>query len=635
MKKSIRLRTRALARFSAPALSVLSLAVAASVQAQGIEVNPVVVSAMRMEQPLSDVLSSMSVITRADIDKSQSASLADLLQGQAGFEFARYGGSGATTSLFLRGQDSKNVAIFVDGVRTQVDAYSSLTVTDMPLSQIDRIEVLHGNAGALYGESAIGGVINIYTRKGKGDPKGYGSISYGSRNTSNMNVGYGGGESDYSFNFNAGHEASDGMSSIAPATRVNPDKDGYRKKFLAGNVEKKISNDLTLGLRFNANWTAVDTDDAYALSAQDIQQFKTKNESVGMFVRQAISDKWVSVLDLTDAKYTNKDMLNGVPYSAGDGSGYNGLMKGNQKAVRWSNTYQFQPKTQANFGLDYQDEKFSAMGDDAYEVKRQTGGYFAGVLHQIDKLSIQTNLRRDSVSVVNAPAAGQSHSNDSSAITGLIGVGYQLEQNWRLTSSVSTGFRAPAAAEISSSPSLKPEKHLSEEVGIVYSAEKTLARLTYFESSTKDAIGYTGTWGCTQNCYENIAQASNKGFESSVRSHWIGNSVNLSLTFQDPINEVTGKQLSLRARHYGSFDISRPVGGYEIGSKVYASGARANAGPMGGGYALVSFYVSRKIDNDWTARVKLENAFDREYQLIKGYNTPGRGIYATLQYQPK
>ncbi len=631
MKKSIRVRA------FAPALSVLSLAVAASVQAQGIEVNPVVVSASRMEQPLSDVLSSVSVITRADIDKSQAASLADLLQGQAGFEFARYGGPGATTSLFLRGQDSKNVAIFVDGVRTQVDAYSSLTVTDMPLSQIDRIEVLHGNAGALYGESAIGGVINIYTRKGKGDPKGYGSISYGSRNTSNMNVGYGGRQSDYSFNFNAGHEASDGMSSIAPATSVNPDKDGYRKKFLAGNVDKKISNDLTIGLRFNANWSAVDTDDAYALSAQDIQQFKTKNESVGMFVRQAISDKWVSVLDLTDAKYTNKDMLNGVPYSAGDLSGYNGLMKGNQKAARWSNTYQLQPKTQANFGLDYQDEKFSAMGDAAYEVKRQTSGYFAGVLHQVDKLSIQTNLRRDGVSVANTSASGQYQSNDSSATTGLIGVGYQLEQNWRLTSSVSTGFRAPAAAEISSSPSLKPEKHQSEEVGIVYSAEKTLARLTYFESSTKDAIGwaYTGNGSCTQNCYENIAQASNKGFESSVRSQWMGNSVNLSLTFQDPINEVTGKQLSLRARHYGSFDISRPVGGYEIGSKVYASGARANAGPMGGGYALVSFYVSRKIDNDWTARVKLENAFDREYQLIKGYNTPGRGIYATLQYQPK
>jgi len=104
MKKSIRLRTRALARFSAPALSVLSLAVAASVQAQGIEVNPVVVSASRMEQPLSDVLSSVSVITRADIDKSQAVTLADLLQGEAGFEFGRNGGLGATTSFFCVGK---------------------------------------------------------------------------------------------------------------------------------------------------------------------------------------------------------------------------------------------------------------------------------------------------------------------------------------------------------------------------------------------------------------------------------------------------------------------------------------------------------------------------------------------------
>ena len=109
MKKSIR------ARAFAPALSVLSLAVAASVQAQMLEINPVVVSATLMEQPLSQVLSSVSVITRQDIEKTQAATLADLLQGEAGFEFGRNGGPGTVTSFFLRGQNSSNVALLIDG----------------------------------------------------------------------------------------------------------------------------------------------------------------------------------------------------------------------------------------------------------------------------------------------------------------------------------------------------------------------------------------------------------------------------------------------------------------------------------------------------------------------------------------
>jgi len=182
MKKSIRLRARAFA----PALSVLSLAVAVSVQAQGIEVNPVVVSASRIEQPLSQVLSSVSVITRADIDKSQAATLADLLQGEAGFEFGRNGGPGTTTSFFLRGQDSINTVVLIDGVRAQVDQIGAIQMTDFPLHQIERVEILKGNVSALYGNGAIGGVINVITRENKGSPKAYGSASLGSYSTQKL-----------------------------------------------------------------------------------------------------------------------------------------------------------------------------------------------------------------------------------------------------------------------------------------------------------------------------------------------------------------------------------------------------------------------------------------------------------------
>ena len=129
------------ARRNALELSALAVSLigAFQAQAQALELDPVVVSAARTEQALSDVLPSVSVVTRQDIEKSQAASLADLLQGEAGVEFGRNGGPGSTTSFFLRGQDSKNVVLMIDGVRAQTDGIGALQITDLPLHQIERI----------------------------------------------------------------------------------------------------------------------------------------------------------------------------------------------------------------------------------------------------------------------------------------------------------------------------------------------------------------------------------------------------------------------------------------------------------------------------------------------------------------
>ena len=188
----------------------------------------VMVTATRVEQPLADVLSSVSVITRADIERSQAQSLADLLQGEAGFEFARNGGPGAVTSFFLRGQNSINSVIVVDGVRSSVDQIGSLLVIDIPLQQIERIEILRGNASALYGDAAVGGVISITTLTGKGKAQAYGSVGLGTSNTRQLQAGYAGVFEGVRLNLNLGQSASDGFSAIDSGKKVNanPDKDG-------------------------------------------------------------------------------------------------------------------------------------------------------------------------------------------------------------------------------------------------------------------------------------------------------------------------------------------------------------------------------------------------------------------------
>ncbi len=626
MKKSIRLSARGFA----PALSVLSLAVVASVQAQSIEVNPVVISASRMEQPLSDVLSSVSVITRADIDKSQAVSLADLLQGEAGFEFGRTGGPGATTSFFLRGQESKSLVVLIDGVRSQIDGNGSLTVTDVPLAQVERIEVLRGNAGALYGESAIGGVINIITRAGKDAPRAYGTAYAGSYRTEGLDVGYGGRSQDTSFDLNAGYSGAAGFSAMDPTgrARVNPDRDGYRNRFAGAKVEQKIDGTLKVGVRANMkeSWTDYDNSSAPDVST-DLHQFKIKTDSVGGYLKKSVNDKWSTNFDLTSANYSYETIKNGTV-------GSTGYYDGHQDVLRWSNAYELFPATSFVFGVDMAKEKFTQSN--SYDMTRNLTGYFAGLLAKEGKWSFQANARHDALTL-DRIASGVSTNKSYSSDNYLLGAGYQLNEQWRATSTMSTGFRAPSAAELygwGGNANLKPETHRSEEVGLVYSRADALMRLVYFQTRTNDAIGYDSNW-----TNANVGEIRNKGYELTARSQLMGNTVKGSLVLQDPWNVTDNYLPGRRAKQYGSIDVSRWIQAHEVGVKVFASSQRADfnmsQSPMLPGYSTVAFYVSRKIDADWTGRVKLENAFNRHYELAGGYNTPGRGVYATLQYQPK
>jgi vitamin B12 transporter len=641
MKKSIRLRARAFA----PALSVLSLAVAASVQAQGIEVNPVVISATRIEQPLSEVLSSVSVITRQEIEKSQAASLADLIQGEAGVEFGRTGGPGSTTSFFLRGQNSTNLVILIDGVRSQVDSYGNLQITDIPLQQVERVEVLRGNASALYGNAAVGGVINILTRQGKGEPTVYGSATYGSRGTANLAVGYSGSNEDSKFDINAGRNHYRGMSSMDSQInpRVNPDNDGYTNQYFSGKFEKKIESSLTLGARLTTTLAQVSTDSGEAADpsngvigdlATDVQKFKKKTDSVGVYAKKVVSDNLLSTLDVSQSTLKYEDFKNGTRYYSGYGETWqNGLIEGTQNAVRWFNSYQLTPIVKAAFGADWESENLSAVGNDPYSLKRESRGYFGGVTASIERLSLQANLRKDSLDVSHNQYNLDSNSKPA-ATSGLLGAGYQLNQKWRLTSTMSTGFRAPGTAEIASSSTLKPESHTSKEAGVSYTSDLSFARVVYFQTETKDAIAYGGA---PDYALSNIGKVQNEGVEASARVVWGGHSLKASYVHQDPWNVSGDKPLARRAREYGSLDFSRTIQMYDVGVKVYASGSRTDGATANtlAGYALWTLYASKKIDNEWTARVKLENVFDRQYQLAYGFNTPGRGIYATLQYQPK
>jgi vitamin B12 transporter len=612
----------------APAVSVLALSLLVG-QAHSLELNPVVVSATRTEQALSEVLSSVSVITRQEIEKSQAPSLADLLQGETGFEFGRNGGPGSTTSFFLRGQNSINVVVLIDGVRSQVDGIGALQVTDMPLAQIERIEILRGNASALYGDAAVGGVISIWTRQGKGEPAAYGSVTLGSRNTYGMHAGVGGTVNDLSFNVQGGRSGSDGFSAMIPSmnARVNPDNDGYIKEYVSAKLDKKVDAGLNMSLRLQSTRAKADYDSGSSFAGDkpsDINLLKSHNDQASLYARKAITDHWVSALDFSHSSLGYENTKNSILLN-------DGTLKGTQDALRWFNTVQARTQSSISFGIDKSLDHYSASGNYGYGMRREGMGYFAGLTEKMDRWTFQVNARRDQIQLSRTDDYG-TVSSVQNINSGLLGLGYTLTSAWRLTATVSTGFRAPTAYEVSTNTQVKSENYASKEVGASYAAGDALARLVYFQTDTRDAIDYDKNYRAV-----NIGQTENTGLEATLQSQWMGNNIKASMVNQDPRNVTLGMPQARRAKTYGSLDISRPLAGYDIGAKLYASGERKDSpysSTMLGGYSVLSFYASQKIDERWSARVRLENVFDKQYQLASGYNTPGRGLFATLRYSP-
>lgn len=621
------------ARRLAPASLALSALVACAAlgsSAHALEINPIVISASRVEQPLSQALSSVSVITRAEIEKSQAPSLADLLQGEAGFEFGRNGGPGTTTSFFLRGQNSTHLAVLIDGARVQVDSIGALQQLDLPLGMIERIEILRGNASALYGDAAVGGVISITTRSGRGQPALYGRQGVGSRNSLESQLGYGGQQGDWRYDLFAGRQRSSGFSAINAQQQpgANPDRDGSTTESVGGKFERRWGENTTVGLRLNAMRASVDTDNAWAASPQDVQQFKKSNQSVAVNWRQALSADWTSQLDVSHAELRYEDFNNGqrLPFY--------GLFEGRQDAVRWAHTWQATRDSTVLLGIDSAVDRFEVDQGAAYTMRREAQGYFAGLTQRWSPWTLQLNARHDSVNLdYSAPGEARS-TRRVSADTALVGLGYALSPRWSLNGSVSSGFRAPTASEVSKNPGLSPETHHSSEVGATYSTEQLLLRVVHFDTRTQDAIVYKPLTGWDYT-YESVGRLNNRGQEATLRARWQGYTLKASAVSQNPWNAVAQKPLDRRARHYGSLDVSRPLGEYELGARVYVAGARNDGSRVLDAYSLWSFYASRRIDEQWVARVRLDNAFDKAYQLAWGYNTPGRGVFATLQYSPR
>lgn len=582
----------------------------------------VVVTATRVPQAQSQTLQPVTVITAEDIAKAGQQTLVEVLQALGGVEVASNGGFGQPSSVFMRGANSDQTLVLVDGMRISSATLGSTALENIPLNQIARIEVVPGQLSGLYGSDAIGGVIQIFTKSGSYAPAASVTAGAGTYGTSSVTAGLSRMLGSVDLSLTVGYFGSDGFDATKPgAFGHDPDSDGYRNQNFSGKVAYHLDarNELGLTLFQSDAHTHFDNDPTIdAVNHQTLSAFS-------IYSSNQITDAWQSLLRAGQGQ--DKSSVTGA---------FPSFFATRQPQYTWQNNIKLGPGT-AIAGAEYLIQDVTS--DSAFAQNQRTiRSAFAGYLGAYERHDWQANVRVDD------------NSQFGNHTTGLLGYGYRVTDELRLRVGGGTAFKAPSFNNLyavdpsglfTPNPNLLPERSHSTEAGVNYQMGANRFSATYFENRIEDLIVFVTTDPATgAGTVQNLNSATIKGVELGYQGSFAAMQAYVRLTLQNPTDEATGLMLPRRAKEFGSAGLSGTSGPWTLGGEVVASGARfdqpgeAEASRMHG-YGLLNLTATYTFDTKWSVRARWNNVFDRQYELAQNFNTPGSNVFVALQYQQK
>ncbi|KFN43615.1 TonB-dependent receptor domain-containing protein [Arenimonas oryziterrae] len=570
------------------------------------DIDTVVVTANRSAVPADEVLASVTVIERSDIEASQAPDLLSLLARQAGMDLVRTGGPGQTNTLFLRGGIASHTLVLIDGIRVNSANQGNFDFAHLPLSQIERIEIVRGPRAALWGSDAIGGVIHIFTR----DPSaGYIEARAGSYGLGGLNAGFG----TAHVAIGAGFETQRGFSATNPAAgpgSYDPDNDGYTNR----NLSLRVHGDVgTQHVALTGLITDADVE-------FDIGETAAINRELGIVLWGEINDRWSHSITLGH----NSEDLNTPDFDSHFGS--------ERSTLDWVNTFTLNADNTLNLGANWAHETgFSESSTEvSFDEGRRNLAVFASWRGHFGTQTFELSARRDD------------NSQFDGATTGNAAWGLDVNDSLRVRASWGQGFRAPNFNELyypgffgffAGNPDLRPERSISQEIGVDWLA--TLSQrvsVSLYRTRVRDLIAFTSpTFGA-----ENVNRAAIDGAELDYHFEHGAFRLDGNATWQDARNALTDLPLLRRPDRKlslsGSYRFSNDAA---LGLDASAYSSRPDIGGDLPGYARFDLRGSLPLTAGWTLEARIENVFDREYQLLEGYNTPGRSGVVNLRWNGK
>lgn len=582
-----------------------------------------------VEQDSQKTLAAVTVIDREEIERKQFNSLQDLLRTVPGVTYSNTGGLGKVTSVSIRGTGNRHALVLVDGQKVGSATLGETAFEHFPIDQIERVEVLRGPRSSLYGSEAIGGVIQIFTRKGtQNGVKPFASFTYGSHETYQSNVG-----------LNVKHDNTWATLSLAgtktqgiDATNINEandlDKDGYENKSASLRMGHKFNDQFNV----DASVLVVDGENEYDnrddwgspyIDANNVHSKIEQNVySIGATYKPF--DVWTTGLKLgrSEDKLDSRDANPSVINTQRD-------------SLSWLNTLNFNKQNTLMLGFDYQNDEVS--GTKAYAVKeRDNKAYFAQYLGSFGSFDVQGAVRQDD---------NEQFGNHT---TGSVTLGYRFNDTVQSYVSYGTAFKAPTFNDLywpgSENPTLVPEESENYEIGFKGVISNVQWELNGFYNEIENMIAWAPN--ATGNYVpSNIDNAKIKGAELSLTQQLNNFLWNINYTYQEPENETAGshgKQLFLKPKQIFNASADYTLDKWTVGASVHAEDKRytnaTNTAELGS-FAIVDTRVTYQVTPEFSVQAKLANMFDKEYSTNYSnstlFNQDGRTAWLTLSYAMK
>jgi vitamin B12 transporter len=597
-------------------IAVAAILVLYVVKSRATSVESIIVTATRTAQTESESLASVSVITRRDLERLQVRSLQEALRAVPGLTVSNNGGAGKSTSLFLRGTESDHVLVMLDGVKLGSASLGTTSIQDLPVAQIERIEIVRGPRSSLYGSEAIGGVIQIFTRRGGGDLKRDFSLGFGSRASRSGAIGLTGGGDRGWYSANLALSDTDGIDACqnrpdAGCYTVEPDADGYRNTSGSLRGGYRFDNGLEVDLH------ALRVDGENDFDGGFVNQSQTRQQVLGGSLRYAPFDPWLLTLILGRSRDASDNFKDGVFRTTFDTE---------RDSLSLQSDIELGIERLLTLGFDYQEERLESTTDYAVD-RRDNRGFFVQYQGRFSAHELQFSLRRDD------PQSFGSHT------TGGVAWGYPLRSGLRLWASYATAFKVPTFNELYypgfGNDALRPEESASLELGLAGEAGWGDWSLSGFRTGVDELIGFDADF-----VPANIERAAIGGIEARFRAELGVWRVSTGVTLLDPRNrsggERDGNLLPRRPRQSLRIEIDREIGAYAIGMTLLAEGRRYddldNRREVGG-FGSADLRASYRINGAWRLQGRCEDLFDSSHETAAFYNQPGRGVYLTLRYQ--
>jgi vitamin B12 transporter len=529
--------------------------------------------------------------------------------------------------VFLRGTESDHVLVLINGVKVGSATLGTFNFDSLSIDDVDRIEVVRGPRSPLYGSEALGGIIQIFTRKPTDTTHAHASIGYGTDDTMEGTAGFSGRSSGIGFSLGTSYIRTEGFNSCGDGTTVpaaacfaaQPDKDGFERSSVTGGLDYAFSN----GIKLETTGLYATSENEYDGSSSNASE--AVNYVLGLRALASPTEYWDVTTAVGHTVDDSDNFLDGV---------YTSSFKTERNSLSLQNDLYLLDGQVTTLGADFQRDEVG--GNTGYvEDSRDNAGVFAQQRAEFGRHTLQLSGRVDE----NEQFGGY--------LTGGAAYGYRITDGLRATASYGTAFKAPSFNELYypgfGNADLEPERSESAEIGLAATVGGFELGANLFHTEIDDLIAYDSSIFAPAN----VDKARITGLELLASGELSGFLLSASATFLDPVNASgganDGNRLPRRAEQVYTVSVDRAVGDLGLGMGTFAVGGDvhheseryddlANTTELAA-YTTLDLRANWAATENWGVDLKLSNVFDEEYETASFYNQQGRAVFLRLTYR--